>query len=49
MHEEQRVVVGVAVLALATEGEPAVAESVIAEVSQALIEAGDVVFARAAQ
>jgi hypothetical protein len=49
VHDQQRVVAGVAVLALHSEGEPAIAESLIAEVSQALIDAGDVVFARAAQ
>jgi hypothetical protein len=48
MHEGQRVIAGVAVLGVDAQREPQVPEAMISEVSKRLIDAGDVVFARAA-
>jgi len=48
MHEAERVIAGVAVLGLEAQREPHMPEALISEVSKRLIEAGDVVFAKAA-
>jgi hypothetical protein len=48
MHDDERVIAGVVVLGLEAQREPHVPEALISEVSKRLIEAGDVVFAKAA-